>query len=208
MTDFDRRAKGFQKNVSRAAAWMERRNAGDTHWWKSWVLTRRHTEDPDPCRPIFDDETARRVFNELRDRKLLVGEDLNGQKLPTDEPDYPVYLMSYDRDGWHKAVTDGRPIYGQVRYFLRNWPAVLLGAVIALVGAAIGDIVKEQTKAALEGAEKRVEKALEHPQETNQPRAEPKPLEQPKAPAPEPSSIRALDREPSQEKERAPAGKS
>jgi hypothetical protein len=201
MTHFDRRAKEFQRNVSRAAAWMERRNAGDTHWWKSWVLTKRHTQDPDPRRPIVDDETARRVFNELRDRKLLVGEDLNGQKLATDEPDYPVYLMSYDRAGWDKAVTDGRPIYGQVRYFMRNWPAVLLGAVIALVGAAIGDMLKDRTKATLEGAEKRVEKALERPKQADQTRAEPKPADPPKAPAAEPPRIQALDREPPKAKE-------
>ena len=83
----------FQKKVSRAAAWMEKRNAEDMHWWKSWVLTSRHTTDPDRSRSVLDEETAKRIFKELRDRNLLVDEDVNGNKFVSDEPDYPVYLM-------------------------------------------------------------------------------------------------------------------
>jgi len=62
MTNFDKRSREFERKVSQVAARMEKRNAEDTHWWKSWVLTSRNTTDPDPSRPVFDDETANPLY--------------------------------------------------------------------------------------------------------------------------------------------------
>ena len=120
MTDFHRRSRAFLKALSSAASWMMQRNVGDTHWWRWQVLT---TENPDPQvdRPVFDDQTAQRIFEELKGRNLLV--EFPGA---VDGTALPAYLMRYDIDGWDQAVLEGRPVYGRWLKLRRNWPLMVL----------------------------------------------------------------------------------
>lgn len=125
--DFSDRSKEFLASVSRAAEWMMERNVGEGHWWRWIVLTKRN---PDPLpRPVFDDHTAQRIFEELKRRELL-------SEIPPPDGDAraPSYLMRYDRDGWDKAVSDGRPIYGAWLRLRRNWKTNL---VFLILGVAL-----------------------------------------------------------------------
>lgn len=123
MTDFHGRSKTFLRAVSKAAAWMMKRHVGEGHWWRWQVLT---TKNPDrSSRPIFDDQTAQKIFVELKERNLLV--EFNGD---VDGSSVPAYLMRYDIEGWDKAVSEVRPIYGTWLKFKRNWPLVLLAFIL------------------------------------------------------------------------------
>jgi hypothetical protein len=98
---------------------MMKRHVGDGHWWRWQVLTARNH---DPLkRPIFDDQTAQKIFAELQDRNLLV--EFSCQ---VDGSATPAYLMRYDLEGWDNAVAEGRPIYGTWIKFRRNWILFLL----------------------------------------------------------------------------------
>lgn len=123
MTDFHGRSGSFLRAVSKAAAWMMKRNVGEEHWWRWQVLT---AENPDPLkRPVFDDQTAQKIFEELIGRNLLVRFDreVDGSNLPS-------YVMRYDIEGWDKAVGEGRPIYGAWLKFRRNWLLILLAFIL------------------------------------------------------------------------------
>ncbi|SIN88175.1 hypothetical protein SAMN05444166_1421 [Singulisphaera sp. GP187] len=192
MSKFDKGTKEFAKNVAHAAAWMERRYDGSKHWWKSWVLTERHTSDPDGGRPVFDPEMAQAIFKNLNDRGLLAGEDINGDKFPTDEPGEPVFYINFDREGWDKAVSDGRPIYGRFRKLRRSWHILLLGIAIGLCIDTIKDMIKDKITAGIEKVEQRAEKAIEASSKVKH-REEKKAGPLPEMPKHE-SSIRALDK--------------
>jgi hypothetical protein len=135
MSVFRKQSQDFLKQVSRAAEWMLNRSVGPrAHWWKSWVLTSRHTKDPDRNRPVFDDETAKRIFAELKRRGLLADENEDGKKFLTDEPEYQVYLMQPNIKGWDDVIAEGRPVYGHWLRAKRAWPAMI--AVFLLGGVA------------------------------------------------------------------------
>ena len=158
MSRFRQESEDFLRKVSLAAEWMMRRNAGATvHWWKSWVLTPRHTKDPDPTRPVYDDETARRIFAELKKRELLANEDVEGNTLPTDESDYPVHLMQLNVEGWDRVISDGRPLYGQWLKFRKTWPLILLSFIL-------GGALDRGVDWAIEAATKRVVQVPEQPE--------------------------------------------
>jgi hypothetical protein len=163
MTDFLKRSKEHSKNVSKAAAWMERRNAGPNHWWRYWVLTTMHVDDADPSRPIFADYLAKQIFKELENRKLLIDEDENGNKLSVDSSGEPAFLMKYDIEGWDKVISDGRPIYGYFRRLKRTWISLLLMFILGLFGNSVKDFLQDATKGALIDVEKKLEHTLERP---------------------------------------------
>jgi hypothetical protein len=125
--DFVERSKEFLSSVSMAAEWMMERNVGEGHWWRWIVLTKRNL-DLSP-RPVFDDHTSQRIFDELKRRELL-------SEIPSPDGDAraPSYLMRYDRDGWDRAVSDGRPIYGAWLKLRRNWRTNL---VFLIIGVAL-----------------------------------------------------------------------
>jgi hypothetical protein len=102
---------------------MMKRHVGEGHWWRWQVLTEKN---PDPLRrPIFDDQTAQKIFAELKGRNLLVEFNVN-----VDGSGVPVYLMRYDIEGWDKAVAEGRPIYGTWLKVRRNWPMIVLAFIL------------------------------------------------------------------------------
>lgn len=130
--DFDARSKQFLASVSRAAEWMMERNVGEGHWWRWVVLTERNPDSS--VRPIFDDQTAQRIFDELKRRDLL-------SEIPPPDGDAraPCYLMRYDREGWDGAVSNGRPIYGAWLKLRRNWKTNLAFFILGLaVDRAVG----------------------------------------------------------------------
>ena len=119
MTDFHDRSRMFLRGVSRAAAWMMKRNVGEGHWWRWPVLTEKNPDNSK--RPIFNDQAAKKIFDELKNRGLFaeIDIDVDGRKVN-------AYLMRYDIEGWDKAVSEGRPIYGTWLKFKRNWRLFLL----------------------------------------------------------------------------------
>ena len=100
MTTFRKESKAFYKDLSRAAAWMMRENAGKQHWWRPGVLTNRNNDQD--ARPIFDDARANEIFEELIARELLV---LRGDAI--DDSGQPAYAMKYDIEEWDRTVSDG-----------------------------------------------------------------------------------------------------
>jgi len=105
MATFRTETKKFLHDLSRAAAWMMRRSAGQSHWWRSSVLTTTNN-DTDKNRPVYDQARADQIFADLISRGLLIqrADDVDGVGLP-------AYTMKYDIDGWDQAVADGRPTY-------------------------------------------------------------------------------------------------
>jgi hypothetical protein len=123
MGDFQQKSKAFLKDVSKAAAWMMKRNVGETHWWRWSVLT---AKNPDKSkRPIFDDDTAQKIFEKLKKRNLLIEFTAN-----VDASGVPAYAMQYDIEGWDKALSDGRPVYGMWIKLKRNWLLSLLTFIL------------------------------------------------------------------------------
>lgn len=130
MTTFRTQSKEFLRDLSRAAAWMMRRNVGQNHWWRSAVLT---SSNPDTDkRPIFDQARADQVFDELIARSLLVERagDVDGIGVP-------AYVMKHDIDGWDQAVADGRPVYAQWLKVKRTWLLILLIFLLGCVATTI-----------------------------------------------------------------------
>ena len=138
MADFHQRSKSFLRDLSKAAAWMTKRNAGETHWWRWIVLTDRN-RDP-RSRPVFEDATAQHIFEDLARRDLL-------REVPQlhEEGAPPAYLMRYDLDGWDRAVSDGRPLVGLLLKLRRNWPSLvlvfLLGSILTVVENRMGGAI-------------------------------------------------------------------
>jgi hypothetical protein len=71
--------------------------------------------DTDTARPVYDGETAARIFKVFKERNLLDGEGVDGQPLIMDSSGEPAYTMKLDVEGWDKAIADGRPLYPSVR---------------------------------------------------------------------------------------------
>lgn len=116
-----------------------KRNVGLGHWWRWTVLT---SKNPDPLnRPVFDDATARRIFDELERRELL-------QPITAVEPDSSgaqAYLMRYDIEGWDRAVSDGRLVRGTLAKIKRNWfqllAAFILGCLLTSLQNRVVDLI-------------------------------------------------------------------
>jgi HAMP domain-containing protein len=157
MSTFRKNTKQFLHDLSRAAAWMMRRNVGQDHWWRYTVLTAANS-DPDKKRPIFDQARARQIFDELITRGLLVqrADDVDGSGAP-------AYAMKYDIGGWDQAVADGRPFYAQWLKVQRTWVLILLtfllgcvlttienrvtGALDGMIDLVVGEEKQEPNKA-------------------------------------------------------------
>lgn len=129
MAKFNHRSEAFLRDLSRASAWMIRRNVGETHWWRWQFLT---DQNPDSSqRPVFDPMTAKGIFDELIRRGLLV------ESVTNDATDLPAYVMRYDKEGWERAVSDGRPLRGAWFKFKQNWfymiLACIFGSILTLI---------------------------------------------------------------------------
>lgn len=130
MSDFQRESKAFLRDLSKAAAWMMKRNVGaGTHWWRWPVLTERNPDKRK--RPIFDEKTAQRIFEELIRRDLL-----REVHVP-ENPGVPAYLMRHDVKGWDEAVSGGRPIVGGWMKLKRDW---LLYLLTFILGGILGKL--------------------------------------------------------------------
>ena len=103
---------------------MMKRNVGSNHWW-NWSVLTRETEDKTK-RPIFEAQIAQAIFEELRKRDLL-----------DEQPGAPGAFMKYDLEGWDKAVSDGRPLYGFWLKFKRSWLLILLAFVFGSLLTAL-----------------------------------------------------------------------
>lgn len=142
MKTFQDNADTRRKQVAWAAAWMMSRYARNDHWW-TWRVLVRQNPDPDPHRPVFDEHTARGVFAELAERKLLV---------PAGERDgEPTHYMRHDIDGWEKAVIDGWPIRGRWLKYRRTWPTLVAGIVLGALGKAGWDVAATWLKKEMHG---------------------------------------------------------
>jgi len=124
-----------------------KRNVGKSHWWRWTVLT---DKNPDPLkRPVFDDDTARRIFEELDHRELLQSIDAVEQ----DGSGAQAYLMRYDIEGWDRAVSDGRPVRGTVAKIKRNWlqllVAFLLGCLLTTLQNHVVGLIDAGVKTVL-----------------------------------------------------------
>jgi len=105
---------------------MMRRNVGQDHWWRSTVLTAQNNDTDAP--PIFEDERAAKIFEEFITRGLLVQ-----RSAAVDGSGQPAYAMKYDIEGWDKAVSDGRPVYGLWLKVKRSWLLILITFLLGCV---------------------------------------------------------------------------
>jgi hypothetical protein len=131
MATFRAQSKEFLGDLSRAAAWMMRRSAGQNHWWRSSVLTTANG-DTDKNRPVFDQARADQIFADLISRGLLIqrADDVDGMGLPS-------YTMKYDIDGWDQAVADGRQTYAIWLKVRRTWILILITFLLGCVVTTI-----------------------------------------------------------------------
>jgi hypothetical protein len=126
MPNFRKQTRSFLRDLSRAAEWMMSRHVGEGHWWRSVVLTEKN---PDTSkRPIFDDATAAKIFDEMISRGLLVKHAGN-----VDDSNVPIFFMKYDLEGWDKTISDGRPVYAWFLKAKRNWAFILLAFLLGCI---------------------------------------------------------------------------
>ena len=104
---------------------MIRRNAGHDHFWRWHVLTSANT-DREAKRPIFENQTAQLIFEQLEGKKLI-------SPVPNANP--PAYLMVYDLKGWEDIIAEGDPVAGFLLRAKRKWWITILSfAAGVLVG--------------------------------------------------------------------------
>lgn len=192
MSNFRKVSKSVNRDVSRVASWMMKRNVtdrtqGELHYWRWQVLTKAGNPRDTSRRPTFNDRVAQDIFDELQRRDLLLLiKDGNGNPVDVDGSGVPAYLMNYDLEGWDKAVSDGRPLYGAWLKIKRNWwlfgLMFLAGAVVtALENRTVGLIDK-----GIDFIGGKAEVALEKPPP---PKAQVEPLQE----APAQPRIRAIE---------------
>jgi hypothetical protein len=130
MTTFREQSKEFLKDLSRASAWMMRRNVGQAHWWRSGALTEKNSDTKK--RPIFEQARADEIFEELKVRSLLV--ERSGD---VDGSDVPAFTMRYDIEAWDKAVADGRPLYALWLKIRRSWLLILATFILTCLATTL-----------------------------------------------------------------------